>query len=1140
MNREHSNQRGVMLIIALLILTLILFVGVTFATLMRLESRATQNYRDTSITKMFAASAESDAISMLRGGLLWDGHISFNKARSPWLYGIKTKQGDLQLGDKLPLETVSEEECSLAGWVDASVYPGRGKQRYRTKIIDTSAQINLNSEHETLADMLDNLGIALASDPDYGTNPFFKGPKQTLGAVRGIDILRYRKKIGGRFQSKTQLKNIIGEVNYYLVADFVTAHSWTDQTTGRGKDGLSKYDQLFEGRPAATENELKTKITESGGLIPEPRSPINVNTASKPVLTACLMGLGGRRAYPYVDVTRQKIEEDNRGAIDPGAGNLPNEPEELVLQQIPVWVYSRPLSLDQAKNIALEIIKQRKTSAFTTWRSGAEGGAAVGFEDFINQLPEDLFPPPSSVQVVNPLNVRIARYRNQIVEDGSSIAGELWRRGHNSTEATERRNRGMAYSTKFAWYYEMMRSVLSANFNPNARINRFNPNATAYMPVDKSNLIKFENDDVTTPRPGHTTEFCFDANGIFEITTLADLVVDRNENEPGETYAEVKRYTVVKIWDTLRHTTQDDFETPFSSNAGRTSASDRQYVTTYPDPIDLLHENYFFGSRQDGRVELSGYADALLEGADVAARRATYDAQQSILAAHGFRYRDEQSRSQLARMLTRGSGSQELNKELTKVLDLNYSRAKGNFDLRYSVLNWGLNDSNVEDEILRDPKVGTANNGTDVFPDGLHSGIFRSTARGAPMYRFPASTYRNNPGDPGPMGATGRNDVGNLAYYQGGVAFWVKFEFDPRDPVFSGLLASTQVITRVGPSPNDSEGTQFFIYKNTSGQLRITRLYYHRAFQKGITDKALPYVDPAEAAEGGGDIVLDPQKIWARVDVVVDLVRENWKAHEWHHLVVQFNDQSPSQPIKVRLDDEEHDIVVHPLGEMMYCTVNVEEPQDGVFVGAFYRDQAVAGEGIFKFGTNLTEELVETAPSIKRILANATIDEFISFTGTWSSPFGPSGTGYFTDRPGKFANRFTVPFPDGIERIRLRSLAWSVYPPQLYRGQGVNWRAQSGGIRMSATNVGGNGSTVELREAGGDSQVDQLAGRWLYASSGGSTLGRTGEVIYQLQMTGARGIDKDGAKVVASPVLDDVTLTYYLPSAQVLVSETLE
>ena len=69
------------------------------------------------------------------------------------------------------------------------------------------------------------------------------------------------------------------------------------------------------------------------------------------------------------------------------------------------------------------------------------------------------------------------------------------------------------------------------------------------------------------------------------------------------------------------------------------------------------------------------------------------------------------------------------------------------------------------------------------------------------------------------------NEGGNVPYYNGGMAFWVKFEFNGDDPIFSGLIGCTQVIEDVGQNPKDSEGTQFYIYKDTDAKLKIVRMY---------------------------------------------------------------------------------------------------------------------------------------------------------------------------------------------------------------------------------------------------------------------------------------------------------------------------
>ena len=113
---------------------------------------------------------------------------------------------------------------------------------------------------------------------------------------------------------------------------------------------------------------------------------------------------------------------------------------------------------------------------------------------------------------------------------------------------------------------------------------------------------------ISMPRPGHTTDFCFDSNGVFEVTSLAEMLTSN-----GKVMSSAKRRTVVKIWDVLRHTTQADFEKPFRVGPYSNTRNDgsRIYVTTYPDALDALHHDAFYGSDEDGRIEVSGYTDGL-------------------------------------------------------------------------------------------------------------------------------------------------------------------------------------------------------------------------------------------------------------------------------------------------------------------------------------------------------------------------------------------------------------------------------------------------------------------------------------------------------------------------------------------------
>jgi len=1125
-----------MLIIALAVLTLLSIIGVTFAALMRLERKATENFVNATSVDLLAGSAESAVVAMLRGGAMWDGYTDGSSSqRTPWLYGLRSNRGDLRYGNLMPLSQTPPERTSYTSEVGAT-YGGEGsKDRFRIKLIDCNSQIYLNGDQDTLAQMLDNLGRAIQSNPELQYNPLYSGPKMSGKRINGIDILRYRSKLPGReFASKTELRDLIGTENYRLLADFVTTRAWVNPYTQRCSHGREPIRLQLDGDNSAVLN--SNQITVNPGVegepavAPESRAPINVNTAPREVLIACLTGLGGRRAFPYTELATQGFENQNRSEIEVD-GTLAPTQEETRLLQIPVWVYSQPFTFEVAQGLADEIIRARKTRPFKVWRSGDT--TQPGFEDFINQLPDSTFPPPTSINVVNPRDPNNpGRYRGALT-GGSGPSAELYRRGHDSGERAGRRQSGLPVSGSNAFYYDMMRDLLKANFNPNTRINRFNPNVPAYVAVDKGNLVKLGNEGQNTNDVlvGHTTEFCFDSKGIYEVSSLAEIVVGDSE-ETARVFAETQRRSIVKVFDVLHHTTQRQFEQPFNDN-GVSSFRDRQYVSSYPDAMDVLDPETYYGSNDDGRIELSGAIDGDLQQVRPELRTQQYSNRSNLRLAHGFRYREAGDIAALRRAVRQtGSRSPEAQRELRKILNATYAQ-DSRFRKRYSRDTWGAADSANEIENIKEPQVTTASFNGDLQPDGFHMSMMRVLRTGTRILRFPASEVRGTPGQQGAMRQNYGDDTGNLPYYQGGVSFWIKLEFNGDDPVFSGLLKTTQVQTEVGENLEDSEGTQFWIWKNTTGELRITRLYYHQAFFQNRPDRAYPLIGDDEELSEEDDVESDQRKTWARTDVIVDV--SDWRAHEWHHLVVEYNDDQDSNRIKVRLDHEILDFVTnHNLGLGRWVALNEEEPKDEIQLGGLYRDQAVSDEGVFKFGTNvLQRSMQELQPDVKKIPANATIDEFQTFFGIYDR--GNEELGYFTRDPGKYVNRFEVPFPEGIQRVRLRSFTWTMYPPSIYSGLGVRWTPQTDFV-ASVSGVDNNQGFQDLGDAGGDlSRNAGFAGRWLYAR--GSLFGRTGTLAYQFQMNGALGQQKYGDRIVSSPVLDDVTLTYYLPSAQTLLSE---
>lgn len=103
---------------------------------------------------------------------------------------------------------------------------------------------------------------------------------------------------------------------------------------------------------------------------------------------------------------------------------------------------------------------------------------------------------------------------------------------------------------------------LIAQANPNSRLQRFNPDAAILRPIDKSQI------------PYPTAEFTFSGDGLFEITSLGVLSAGERRTptfmsptEPnrllshgGGEFARFETVSVVKVFEALRQTTQEEFE----------------------------------------------------------------------------------------------------------------------------------------------------------------------------------------------------------------------------------------------------------------------------------------------------------------------------------------------------------------------------------------------------------------------------------------------------------------------------------------------------------------------------------------------------------------------------------------------------
>jgi hypothetical protein len=1211
-----------MLIIALGVLTLLAVLGATFAQLMRLERKASNNYIDAQRMDLVSSSALDRVIAKLHEAR---NHYSWTFYKNTdWLFLIRGE-------DDLGHGRVSIDDRRVGRWENYMEVAGY-LYRFKTKVIDTNAQINLNGRQDTLARMLDNLGQAIDSserlkrDGKKISNPFYTAPNRSGKQVRGEDIMLFRQRLEGqRFQSKNQLRQLIGDQNYEIVKDFVTCHSWEDPYTYRADDGENEVRDLAVGSSpggvgGGVGGGAVTRHPEAVGsprLSPEPRHPININTAPPEVLIACFMGLAGRRVFPHSRLgsgggTVQPVDQN---AQILGERIFANEEVREVAPR-PVFVYTPRLEYSHAIKLVQRVIGDRKNGAKfpRTWRTNDD--ARPGFEDFIDLLDESYFPSHSNIYPIDPDWPSQHRVLKGQIVGGTSEVARMWQKGTaQGGERNTLRKLALPVHERNAWYFEAIKSVIKANFNPNTRINRYNPNVPAYIPVDKSDLVWADPTGGSIPvlKKGHTTEFCFDAMGTFEITTLGEMLdmtkfspkvaqtfVDggsgttRGGNRAGggpnapASYFPFRRKvrTIVKVFDVLRHTNQFHFEKTFNVGA-RASKNDRKFVQTWPEPMNALTDLYSQGSLRDGRVELAGLLDAQRQQVAFSSRQQLFGRDPAILAEHSFSERDPQNVTRLRRALQGGGISlfgDEVSDALKGVYDFNYVRQQRSYREFYRLKHMqtvGVFRNTAGQ--YADPIIGREVLGTDLFPDGFHTSMFRMQHLGNRMLVLPARQRIGDAGGGGGstrvgasgLGTRGQNVIGNVPYYNGGLAFWCKFEFAGDDPVFSGLVGCTQVIKDVSANAQDftgSEGTQFYIFKNTSGQLRIVRMYYHQAFPEmgaggggggnaaGVQLMPDPGVSEEESQASGDNPILenlDQQKLVSRSDIVVDI--RKFKAHEWHHIALEWNDQNQAYPIRIYLDF----VPVQQGGQPRraqqvvdgtansWVRLNHRQPIDGLMINGFVRPQGVSDAGIFKWFTT-TEKTAGgsgvriSTPTVKRIIGNATIDEFVVFEGGFPQikrHYGTTsaGAGYFTHRPGEYANLFEIPMPTEVDSVTLRAFDWTSYYPTTYTDSLPNSVAQrlvNEPIRCQLWYVTRESLPPQFDEPWRRSQVrNQVAGRRVYRPETGLR-GKSAEFVYKFTMRGSRSLTGNTAGgVVQTPVIDDVTLSYYLPSPRILLQE---
>jgi hypothetical protein len=412
------------------------------------------------------------------------------------------------------------------------------------------------------------------------------------------------------------------------------------------------------------------------------------------------------------------------------------------------------------------------------------------------------------------------------------------------------------------------------------------------------------------------------------------------------------------------------------------------------------------------------------------------------------------------------------------------------------------------------------------------------------------------------------------------------------NPVFCGFFQSTHITDNPDVNPTceynnaPTRCKQMFLFRNTSGDIRVVRLYSEligmENAQPGTMEQ--PWVEnpnPDDASNknpwlriheyieeninGVAGFEWPPKDLdvlsqhgkayFARIDAIIpyDEMRY-WRGREWHHMAIAWDDKggggSSSDPnafIRCFIDGRaiplspavnarlygSPDTLQGGAGEFVRLNHdpipsgdNVDPPiaRDSIFVGSMHRKQTTEG-GVFKFSDEIT------------FGANATIDDFRIYRQGVGQGVGVARP---ADRyvPGVYEQRIDVPFPGNVKRLRLGTFQFTGYMPKEYNDADP---AKMGGARIEVTLAKDQKTMAVFGASGWRFDDTRLIGGFSITENpnGFSPRGkpvyldRDEALTYRVHMRPARSALGN----VGTPMLDDVTLTYFLPKVKVLHQE---
>ncbi|MBI5365538.1 MAG: hypothetical protein HZA54_00760 [Planctomycetes bacterium] len=392
---------------------------------------------------------------------------------------------------------------------------------YVLRVVDCASQMYINGRQPNLNYMLLNLGLAIS------TYCLVANPVPTIAVANAIVAAR-EAKTGRVFGSKSEVRSVLIEQGlpnaYELLEPVITEQAWVDSTVLQARPQVPGNSPGGPGTPVAGGPLYQDlNFTQAPGG----RAPVNLNTASVPVLAAVLAGLRGVR-LTFRSTGGGRFEQ-----VDPATGGLGNA--------------NLTITPPQALLIAQRIVNFRRNNPFRTWEQ---------FERFLDWLVLNPSPGafPPSLAAVGDLPSKIdfvkANANPNPLLNKFNPSAAVWR----AIDKTDLCYEGI----------------------PGNAASRFPTNYASQPSPGYPVPVAFVWPPGNQPGCG-TTEFCFSSMGYYEIKCLG-----RVTHRGGEIRSTAQIRGVVKLYDVMRYTTQAQFHTNSVPTSGQLQATDQ--LQSFPEP----------------------------------------------------------------------------------------------------------------------------------------------------------------------------------------------------------------------------------------------------------------------------------------------------------------------------------------------------------------------------------------------------------------------------------------------------------------------------------------------------------------------------------------------------------------------------